>query len=90
MVLHCRPASASSGIPTVLTQYSYPTLFGAVDNNGNGLKVFTFLRLADAPFVHEHTFVASKPPHGQLPYVVDGETFGESEAILAYVTRNAA
>jgi glutathione S-transferase len=72
----------------MLTLYSYPTLFGVADNNGYGLKVFAFLRLAGVPFRHEHIFDASKAPRGQLPYIVDGEdTVGDSETILAYVTQ---
>ena len=71
----------------MLTLYSYPTLFGVADNNGYGLKVFAFLRLAGVPFRHEHIFDASKAPRGQLPYIVDGsDTVGDSESILAYVT----
>src|ERR1700756_1057787 len=71
----------------MLTLYSYPTLFGVADNNGYGLKVFAFLRLAGVPFHHEHIFDASKAPRGQLPYIVDGnDTVGDSETILAYVT----
>jgi glutathione S-transferase len=70
----------------MLTLYSYPELFGVADNNGYGLKVFAFLRLAGIPFVHEHIFDASKAPRGQLPYIVDdGETIGDSETIIAYV-----
>jgi hypothetical protein len=30
----------------MLTLFSYPRLFGVADNNGYGLKVFAFLRLA--------------------------------------------
>jgi glutathione S-transferase len=72
----------------MLTLYSYPTLFGVADNNGYGLKVFAFLRLANVPFVHEHIFDASSAPRGQLPYIVDdGETVGDSNAIMAPVTR---
>jgi glutathione S-transferase len=72
----------------MLTLYSYPTLFGVADNNGYGLKVFAFLRLAGVPFLHEHIFDASKAPRGQLPYILDGDdTVGDSEAILAYVSR---
>ena len=71
----------------MLTLYSYPTLFGVADNNGYGLKVFAFLRLAGVPFRHEHIFDASKAPRGQLPYIVDGnDTVGDSEAILGFVT----
>jgi glutathione S-transferase len=70
----------------MLTLYSYPTLFGVADNNGYGLKVFAFLKLAGVPFIHEHIFDASKAPRGQLPYIVDGgDTVGDSETILAYV-----
>lgn len=69
----------------MLTLYSYPGLFGVADNNGYGLKVFAFLRLAGEPFQHEHIFDASKAPRGQLPYIVDdGYTLGDSEAIIAY------
>jgi glutathione S-transferase len=72
----------------MLTLYSYPTLFGVADNNGYGLKVFAFLRLAGVPFRHEHIFDASKAPRGQLPYIVDGgDAVGDSETILAYVTK---
>ncbi len=66
----------------MLTLYSYPTLFGVADNNGYGLKVFAFLKLAGVPFRHEHVFDASKAPRGKLPYVVDGDDIvGDSESI---------
>jgi glutathione S-transferase len=72
----------------MLTLYSYPTLFGLADNNGYGLKVFAFLRLSGVPFRHEHVFDASQAPRGQLPYIVDGDdTVGDSESILAHVTK---
>ena len=59
----------------MITLYSYPELFGVADNNGYGLKVFAFLKLAGVPFRHEHIFDASAAPRGQLPYIVDaGET----------------
>ena len=51
----------------MITLYSYPELFGVADNNGYGLKVFAFLRLAGVPFAHEHIFDASAAPRGQLP-----------------------
>jgi glutathione S-transferase len=71
----------------MLTLYSYPPLFGVADNNGYGLKVFAFLKLADLPFRHEHIFDASSAPRGQLPYIVDdGDTVGDSESILAFLT----
>ncbi|WOH79303.1 glutathione S-transferase C-terminal domain-containing protein [Bradyrhizobium sp. BEA-2-5] len=70
----------------MLTLYSYPPLFGVADNNGYGLKVFAFLKLAGVPFRHEHIFDASKAPRQQLPYIVDGDdTVGDSETILTYV-----
>jgi glutathione S-transferase len=70
----------------MITLYSYPELFGVADNNGYGLKVFAFLRLAGVPFTHEHIFDASKAPRGQLPYIVDdGDTIGDSETIIAHV-----
>lgn len=70
----------------MVTLYSYPELFGVADNNGYGLKVFAFMRLARVPFRHEHIFDASKAPRGQLPYIVDGdETVGDSETIIAHL-----
>jgi len=70
----------------MITLYSYPTLFGVADNNGYGLKVFAFIRLAGLPFLHEHIFDASAAPRGQLPYIVDnGETVGDSETIIAHL-----
>src|SRR5438067_3022319 len=72
----------------MLTLYSYPTLFGVADNNGYGLKVFAFLKLAGVPFAHEHISDASKAPRGQLPYIVDGsDTVGDRETILGYVSQ---
>jgi glutathione S-transferase len=72
----------------MLTLYSYPALFGVTDNNGYGLKVFAFLRLAGVPFRHEHIFDASNAPRGQLPYIVDGDDIvGDSETILGFVTQ---
>ncbi len=72
----------------MVTLYSYPELFGVADNNGYGLKVFAFLKLTGVPFTHEHILDASKAPRGQLPYIVDdGDVVGDSEAILAYLTR---
>ncbi len=71
----------------MLTLYSYPELFGVADNNGYGLKVFAFLKLAGVPFTHQHVFDASAAPRGQLPYIVDdGETIGDSESIVAHLT----
>ncbi len=70
----------------MITLYSYPELFGVADNNGYGLKVFAFLRLAGVPFRHEHIFDASAAPRGQLPYLVDdGETIGDSDTIIAHL-----
>jgi glutathione S-transferase len=72
----------------MITLYSYPELFGVADNNGYGLKVFAFMRLASVPFSHEHIFDASAAPRGQLPYIVDaGETIGDSETIIAHLIR---
>jgi glutathione S-transferase len=71
----------------MLTLYSYPELFGVADNNGYGLKVFAFLKLAGVPFKHEHIFDASAAPRGQLPYIVDdGEMIGDSDTIIAHLT----
>jgi glutathione S-transferase len=71
----------------MLTLYSYPELFGVADNNGYGLKVYAFLKLAGVPFKHEHVFDASAAPRGQLPYIVeDGETTGDSDVIIARLT----
>jgi glutathione S-transferase len=71
----------------MLTLYSYPELFGVADNNGYGLKVFAFLKLAGVPFTHEHIFDASAAPRGQLPYIVDdGEAIGDSDTIIAHLS----
>jgi hypothetical protein len=39
----------------MLTLYSYPELFGVADNNGYGLKVFAFLKLAGLPFTDQQS-----------------------------------
>jgi glutathione S-transferase len=75
----------------MITLYSYPTLYGVADNNGYGLKVFAFMRLAGVAFTHEHLFDASAAPRGQLPYIVDdGETIGDSETIIAHLNAKYA
>lgn len=72
----------------MVTLYSYPRLFGVADNNGYGLKVYAFMRLAGVSFRQEHVFDASSAPRGQLPYIVDdGETIGDSETIIARLVR---
>lgn len=72
----------------MLALYSYPSLFGVADNNGYGLKVYAFLRLAGVPFRHEHIVDASQAPRGQLPYIVDDDqTVGDSETIIAHLIR---
>lgn len=69
-----------------ITLYSYPELFGVADNNGYGLKVFAFLKLAGLPFTHRHILDASAAPRGQLPYITDDdEVIGDSDAIMAHL-----
>ena len=69
----------------MLTLYSYPDLFGVADNNGYGLKVFAFLKLAGVAFRHQHVFDVSAAPRGQLPYIADdGDVIGDSEVIIAH------
>ncbi len=81
------PLGPDNDVAPVITLYSYPKLFGVADNNGYGLKVFAFLRLAGLRFEHEHIFDASAAPRGQLPYIVDDdETIGDSESIVAHLT----
>jgi glutathione S-transferase len=56
------------------------------DNNGYGLKVFAFLRLAGVTFSHQYLFDASAAPRGQLPYLLDDdEVIGDSDAIIAHL-----
>jgi glutathione S-transferase len=70
----------------MIALYSYPGLFGVADNNGYGLKVYAFLKLAGVPFLHQHVFDASKAPRGQLPYIVDdGEEIGDSATMVAHL-----
>ena len=81
------PATLLLRQDTMLMLYSYPSLFGVADNNGYGLKVFAFLRMAAVAFRHEHIFDASTAPRGQLPYIIDdGQTIGDSEAIIAHIS----
>ena len=75
----------------MLTLYSYPGLFSVADNNPYGLKIYAILRLARVPFHHEHIADATSAPRGQLPYIVDdGETIGDSDTIVTFVTRKYA
>ena len=71
----------------MITLYSYPRLFGVADNNGYGLKVYAFLRLAGIAFEHRNIFDASAAPRGQLPYIIDdGQAIGDSDAIIEHLT----
>jgi glutathione S-transferase len=70
----------------MVTLYSYPGLFGVADNNGYGLKVYAFMRLAGVAFRHEHILDASAAPRGQLPYILDdGEVIGDSDTIIDHL-----
>ena len=70
----------------MITLYSYPQLSGVADNNGYGLKVFAFLKLAGLAFTQEHVFNASSAPRGQLPYIVDdAEMIGDSDTIIDHL-----
>jgi glutathione S-transferase len=72
----------------MVTLYSYPELFGVADNNPYGLKVFASLRLCGLEFHHEHIIDASAAPRRQLAYILDdGEAIGDSDAIIAHLTR---
>jgi hypothetical protein len=44
-------------------------VFRPGSDNGYGLKVFAFLKLAGSPFAREHIFNASTAPRGQIPTV---------------------
>ncbi|MCW8409418.1 glutathione S-transferase family protein [Legionella sp. PATHC035] len=68
--------------------YSYPELFGLPDNNPFGLKVDTFLRLAQIEYQHEHIVNTQNAPRGQLPYLDDaGRIITDSNNILHYLSQ---
>lgn len=68
--------------------YSYPELFGLPDNNPFGLKVDTFLRLAQIDYQHEHIMNTKNAPRGQLPYIEDnGSIITDSNLILKYLSQ---
>ena len=74
----------------MITLYSYPELFGVADNNGYGLKVFAFMRLAGVPFRHEHIFDASAAPRGQLPYIVVASRSATAKPLSPISSANTA
>ena len=83
-------ASLQPHPPRAILRNAHPLLlprsFRVADNNGYGLKVYAFLKLAGVSFIHDHIFDTYAAPRGQLPYVVDdGETIGDSEAIIAHL-----
>jgi glutathione S-transferase len=70
----------------MLTLYSYPSLYGVADNNGYGLKVYAYMRLAKLHFLHIHLFDASAAPRAQLPFLDDdGMRIGDSDAIVEHL-----
>src|SRR5262249_25321272 len=78
--------SRPCGGDAMLTLYSYPELFGVADNNGYGLKVFAFLRLARRPSRPCPPSDASSAPRAQLPYIAHAaETIGDSDTIIAHL-----
>jgi glutathione S-transferase len=71
----------------MLTLFSHPELFGVVDNNPYGLKIFAFLKLCRLEFHHVHIIDTKAAPRGQLPYIDDdGEILGDSDRIIAHLT----
>jgi len=73
----------------MLTLYSYPELFGVADNNGYGLKVFAFLKLAGVPFTHEHVFDASAAPplalHNYLGQPVNIASYQGKAVLVTFI-----
>lgn len=68
--------------------FLYPELFGLPDNNPYGLKVETFLRLAQIPYRVEHAVNVGSAPRGQLPYLVDGDTVvSDSNRMIEYLSQ---
>jgi glutathione S-transferase len=68
--------------------FLYPKLFGLPDNNPYGLKVETFLRLAQIPYHLEHVVNVGAAPRGQLPYLVDGATVvSDSNRMIEYLSQ---
>ena len=51
----------------MITLYSYPELSGVADNNGYGLKVFAFLKLAGVDFTQEHSSTLPQHPAANCP-----------------------
>lgn len=67
--------------------YLYPKMFGLPDNNPFGLKVETFLRLAQIDFEAKHILDTKDAPRGQLPYIDDnGRVITESNHIIHYLS----
>ena len=68
--------------------YLYPSLFGLVDNNPFGLKVFSYLKLNNISFKTINTIDVSKAPRNQLPYIDDhGEIISDSNDIIRYIDK---
>ena len=52
------------------------------------LHTFAVFKLTGVSSTHEHILDASAAPRGQLAYIVDdGRTIGDSDTIIAHVTR---
>jgi len=78
-----------AGAPAMLTLYSYPELFGG--RRQQRLRAEGVLPSSSSrglPFVHEAYLRRFRRAARQLPYIVDdGETIGDSETIIAHLTR---
>lgn len=71
----------------MITLFSYPKMWGLLDNNPYGLKVHAFLRLMNLDYQTQYTIDTQEAPYRKLPYIVDGDQkIGGSNSIIDHLT----
>lgn len=81
-------SSARLAPSTPVTLVQFPRVWGR-NVSPFGLKLETWLKLADVPFVARSTMRFAEAPKGKLPYIVDGgRTIGDSTLIIEHLKRS--
>lgn len=71
----------------MITLFSYPQMWGLLDNNPYGLKVHAFLRLVNLNYQTHYTIDTEQAPRRKLPYLIDEhKKIGDSNYIIDYLT----
>lgn len=70
----------------MLKMVTFAPAFGVPTPTPFGLKLETYLRMAEIPFEVAHDSDPRKAPKGKIPFIIDGDrTLGDSQLIIQYL-----